>query len=189
MSQSLLSKYERTYGGLNQKRERQENRDLPSLPAGRTMGNNLKSTGGRVSTATGRRHSSASSSVSHEGRPVHADNFKSRSPQFAGKSSNSTTTLKAIRRNSSDSGYNSSGKGYEPRSNNVVKDPLNLRDDKYSKSGYSEPDTNVNFSSKPETYQVTATSGSRRFELDSKKSNSYFTDRSMLPISVSIVWL
>ncbi|XP_028408369.1 ubiquitin carboxyl-terminal hydrolase 2-like [Dendronephthya gigantea] len=181
-------KYESKSGGLNLKRESEERRDLPYLAGRTTMGNTLRSTGGRAPTATGRRHSSALSSVSHKDTL----NFENGSdlPQFAGKSSNSTSILSSNyipRRNSSDSGYNSSGKGYEPRGEPALTNklqPLNIQDcNKLGKSDYSQLKSHRNF--KPETYQGTDTSGcrSRSLDLNYRRSTSYVTDRSMLPRS------
>ncbi|CAB3977798.1 Ubiquitin carboxyl-terminal hydrolase 2 [Paramuricea clavata] len=158
-----------------------------------------------------RRKSSSSNSVSRQGK--RSDNFEhgvvSSDPKFAGKSLYDPTlnTNDKLRRNSSDSGYNSSGKVCETRtgtgsSNGLQR--LNLYDNKScGKSDYSQiinknkpytSDCTSLSPNKPELCKNTAVSGSREIlpgrsssrtslDLDNTKPRSYVNDRSILPKS------
>lgn len=89
---------------------------LPNIKGTNAMGNTLKNA--RAMSPVGR-HSSSSNSVISRNSKL-GDNFEyggeSSVPKFAGKSHDTTSTLNGSvkpRRNSSDSGYNSSGKACE----------------------------------------------------------------------------
>jgi hypothetical protein len=188
-------------------------RDLPCLVEDRkAMGNiSLKTV---TEKSPIRRKSSSSNSVSRQGKL--SDYFEhgvvSSDPKFAGKSSYDTTlnTNDKLRRNSSDSGYNSSGKVCETRTGTGLSNGLqrlNLYDNKScGKSDYSQINKNKPFTSdctslspnKPELCKNTTSSGSRKIvsgsrsssrtslDLDNTKPRSYVNDRSILPKSVSI---
>ena len=177
------------------------NRDLPNLED-KAMGNSLQM---REKSPQSRRKYSSSNSVSHnfEHGVDSSDPIK-----FAGKSSYDTSsTLNSnvkVRRNSSDSGYNSSGKvTCETRTETSLPNRLqrlNLDDNKscgksyiYSQFSKNKSCTSVLPSYKPELYKPTESSGrsssrssSRTsLDLDNTKPRSYVNDRSKLTKSVS----
>jgi hypothetical protein len=159
------------------------------------MGNSLKNLGENPSS---RRKHSPSNSVSHPGK-LDVNNLEygedSLEPKFAGKSSLSNNV--EFRRNSSDSGYNSSGKFYETPTDSSVSDRLqrvDLNDNKLcGKSDYSQLNKTKSgdITLPPCKPELRKTPSYARFniktslEFDNPKPRSYVNDRLNLPKSVS----
>ena len=163
-------------------RPNQERRsNLPHLEK-TALGNILKNIGENSSSRT---NYSSSNSVSH--RPKLERYFDSSEPKFAGKSSHYTPPILnnnfESRRNSSDSGYNSSGKFCEPRTETSLSNGLQRVDFNDNKSCGKSDHGQFNGSSNSTTPSSGRSPSKTSPDFYNPKPRSYVNDRLTSPKS------